>query len=81
MKVKSPEGRRGRQSAVGKHPKEDSAKPRTQKVASAYQVGQAIAQRALEKKIQRVVFDRAGYKYHGRVRAVAEGARAGGLKF
>ncbi len=80
-KTKSSGGRRGSRGAAGKDHKEDSVKSITRKVASAYQVGQAIAQRALEKKIQRVVFDRAGYKYHGRVRAVAEGARAGGLKF
>ena len=44
-------------------------------------VGEAIAQRALAKGIDTVVFDRGGYIYHGRVKALAEGARAGGLKF
>jgi large subunit ribosomal protein L18 len=44
-------------------------------------VGKIAAQQALEKKIARVVFDRNGYLYHGVVRAVAEGAREGGLKF
>jgi len=47
----------------------------------AYQVGKLIAEKALKKKIERIVFDRGGYKYHGRVKAVAEGAREGGLKF
>jgi large subunit ribosomal protein L18 len=44
-------------------------------------VGQLIARRALERGIRRVVFDRGGYRYHGRVRALAEGAREGGLEF
>jgi large subunit ribosomal protein L18 len=45
------------------------------------QVGKAIAEKAKAAGITRVVFDRAGYKYHGRVKAVAEGAREGGLEF
>jgi large subunit ribosomal protein L18 len=44
-------------------------------------VGEALARIALEKNIQRVVFDRNGFPYHGRVKAVAEGARKGGLQF
>ncbi len=44
-------------------------------------VGTAIAQKATEKGISTVVFDRGGYLYHGRVKALAEGAREGGLKF
>jgi large subunit ribosomal protein L18 len=51
------------------------------KVATAYEVGQLIAQKALKNKIEKVVFDRGGYKYHGRVKALADGARKGGLKF
>ena len=43
--------------------------------------GAAIAERALKKGIEEVVFDRGGYIYHGRVQALAEGAREGGLKF
>lgn len=57
------------------------AEGRTRKVGVAYEVGRLLAERAVAKGIRRVVFDRAGYKYHGRVRAVAEGARAGGLEF
>jgi large subunit ribosomal protein L18 len=44
-------------------------------------VGSLVAQRAVEKGIGVVVFDRSGYKYHGRVKALAEAAREGGLKF
>jgi large subunit ribosomal protein L18 len=48
---------------------------------AARRVGEVIAERALEAGIQQVVFDRGGYIYHGRVREVAEGARAKGLQF
>ncbi len=51
------------------------------KVEEAFAVGKLLAQRALNKQIKRVVFDRAGYRYHGRVKAVADGARQGGLEF
>lgn len=51
------------------------------KVAMAYQVGEKIAELAKEKGITKAVFDRGGYRYHGRVAALAEGARAGGLQF
>ena len=47
----------------------------------ARKVGNLIAQRAIEKGISEVVFDRGGYVYHGRVKELAEGAREGGLKF
>lgn len=47
---------------------------------AAKRVGELIATRALEKGIERVVFDRGGYLYHGRVKALADGARAQGLK-
>jgi len=58
-----------------------SEKNKITKIDSAFELGKALAQKALEKKIQNIVFDRGGYKYHGRVKAAAEGARAGGLKF
>lgn len=51
------------------------------KVEEARVVGQVIGERALSKGITKVVFDRGGYKYHGRVKALAEGARAAGLQF
>lgn len=51
------------------------------KMEKAKQVGLEIAKKALEQKVTEVIFDRNGYKYHGRVKAMAEGAREGGLKF
>ena len=56
-------------------------KNRGTKVAKAKEVGKLIAKKAKDLKVEKVVFDRGGYKYHGRVRAVAEGAREGGLIF
>lgn len=44
-------------------------------------VGEHLAKKALEKNIKKVIFDRNGYKYHGRVKALAEGARESGLEF
>jgi large subunit ribosomal protein L18 len=51
------------------------------KKAFAKKVGAAIAKKCLERGIDKVVFDRAGFKYHGRVSALADGAREAGLKF
>lgn len=51
------------------------------RTAQAEVVGRVVAERALAKGIQKVVFDRAGYKYHGRVKALAEAARKAGLEF
>jgi large subunit ribosomal protein L18 len=51
------------------------------KRATAAAVGESIAKKATASGIKQVVFDRAGYKYHGRVKALAEGARSGGLDF
>ena len=50
-------------------------------VEAAKKIGNTIAERALAKGIENVVFDRGGYIFHGRVAALAEGAREGGLKF
>jgi large subunit ribosomal protein L18 len=50
-------------------------------VEAARKVGELLAKRASEKGISRVVFDRGGYLYHGRIKALAEGAREGGLDF
>jgi large subunit ribosomal protein L18 len=47
----------------------------------SFEIGEMLGKKALEKGISRVVFDRGGYKYHGRVKALADGARQAGLKF
>jgi large subunit ribosomal protein L18 len=54
---------------------------KSKKVDAARIVGEEIAKLAKEKGIEKVVFDRNKYQYHGRIKAVAEGARKGGLKF
>ena len=51
------------------------------RMEQAAQAGRVLAQRAKEKGIERAVFDRGGYQYHGRVKALADGAREGGLSF
>jgi large subunit ribosomal protein L18 len=48
---------------------------------AAFEVGKMLASKAKDKKIEKIVFDRSGYIYHGRVKAVADGAREGGLNF
>jgi large subunit ribosomal protein L18 len=59
----------------------DKSVGKATKVEQAREVGKLIARKAIESKIENVVFDRSGYLYHGRVKALAEGAREGGLKF
>lgn len=56
-------------------------KTKASSIAAAKEVGTLIAKNALEKKIDNVVFDRNGYIYHGKVKALAEAAREAGLKF
>lgn len=60
----------------GEPPKGEKGKSRMSRL-----VGYLIAQKALEKGIQKVVFDRGGFLFHGRIKSLAEGAREGGLKF
>jgi len=67
-------------SDMGKETKKNQ-KDGAGKVKKAFEVGKEIGQEAIKNKIQKVVFDRGGYKYHGRVKSLAEGAREGGLKF
>lgn len=62
---------------AGAQPAEAKLNPKQQ----AEQVGQALAKRALEGGLKQVVFDRSGYPYHGRVKALADGARKAGLEF
>lgn len=66
-------------SASEKEIKQSGAKMKKNEKAKL--VGQLLAQKAIKAKIAKVVFDRNGYQYHGRVKALAEAAREGGLKF
>ncbi len=50
-------------------------------IEAAKEIGQLIAKRALEKGVKKVVFDRGGFRYHGRIKALADAAREGGLEF
>ncbi len=67
-------------SSNSKEAKSEMASAKS-KVEKSVAVGKLLAKKALEKNIGAVVFDRNGYLYHGRVKALADGARAGGLKF
>jgi large subunit ribosomal protein L18 len=66
-------------STISKDAKGDFSK--TGNVDAARKLGEILAERALKLNISKVVFDRNGFLYHGRVKAIAEGARAKGLKF
>ena len=67
-------------SSVAKDVKEELKNVKG-KTARSKVIGTVAAKKALEQKISTVVFDRNGYRYHGRIQAVADGAREGGLKF
>ncbi len=54
---------------------------KTDESSQEFEIGKLLAKKALDKKIDTVVFDRGGNQYHGRIKDVAEGAREGGLKF
>lgn len=56
-------------------------KEKKSKLEIAFELGKLVAKKAIEKGIKKVVFDRSGYKYHGKVQRLAEGAREGGLLF
>ena len=68
-------------SSMSQSPVEDSKKNSRKNVTAAELVGKAIAEAALKAGYQEVVFDRGGYLYHGKVKALAEAARTAGLKF
>jgi large subunit ribosomal protein L18 len=67
-------------SSLSKELKNEVKKSKS-KTDSSKLVGKLLAEKAKNKKIKKVIFDRNGYAYHGRVKALAEGAREGGLKF
>jgi large subunit ribosomal protein L18 len=67
--------------AVSSREKEIAEKSGIKKTEQAKLVGKSLAARCKEKGIENVVFDRSGYKYHGRVKSLADAAREGGLKF
>ncbi len=69
------------ETLVGVSEKELSAKEKINKTERAKELGIALAKKAMDKKIKSVAFDRGSYSYHGRIKALAEGAREGGLKF
>ena len=68
-------------STLAPEMKEFSAEGKHKRIEQAHAAGKLLAERAKAKGIEAVVFDRGGYKYHGRVKAFADGAREGGLKF
>lgn len=67
-------------SSIAKDVKAEAASTKS-KIEKSVLVGKALAKKAIEKNITTVVFDRNGYLYHGRIKAFADGAREGGLKF
>jgi large subunit ribosomal protein L18 len=68
-------------SSVDKGARGDKGKPNGGNVAAAKTIGKLVAERAKEKGVTRVVFDRGGYQYHGRIKALADAAREAGLEF
>ena len=66
---------------MGASDKDVKSKKGEKKTDVAKEVGKLIAKKAMENKIEKVIFDRGGVLFHGRVKAVADGAREGGLKF
>ncbi len=66
---------------VSAHSREIKKTKGDDKKKISFALGKLLAEKALKAKIKEIVFDRGGYKYHGRVKALADGAREGGLKF
>ena len=73
--------RAGKTVAAASSNEKEGKAAKTWNLEAATHVGKKIAERALAKGVKSVVFDRGGYVYHGRVKALAEAARAGGLEF
>ena len=72
---------KGAKDSAGKGAKRKISKTTGGNVAAATAIGKLVAERAKQKGINQVVFDRGGYPYHGRVKALADAARAAGLEF
>jgi large subunit ribosomal protein L18 len=72
---------RGRQTIVSASSNEKSASTNGGNIAGAKEIGRLVAERAKEKGVIKVVFDRGGYLYHGRIKALADAAREAGLEF
>lgn len=70
-----------RRTIVGVSEKHLDKKSFSSKIEKSQALGEVLAERAIGKKVKKVVLDRRSYAYHGRVKAVAEGARKGGLEF
>ncbi len=68
-------------TVAAKVSEKDGKNENGRRIAVAREVGLLAAEKAKKAKIEKVVFDRGGFKYHGRVKSIAEGAREGGLKF
>jgi len=68
-------------STLAKEMRDFSAEGTNAKIEKAFAAGKLLAEKALAKGVETVVFDRGGYQYHGRVKAFADGAREGGLRF
>ena len=73
--------KKGATLAVASTNEKETKLAKSWNVAAAAAVGKKIAERAIAKGVKQVVFDRGGYIYHGRVKALAEAAREGGLEF
>ncbi len=79
--VIDPSGARILAAASTLEPEVRKSTPNGRTVAAAAEVGRRIAEKAKKLGIEQVAFDRSGYKYHGRIKALADAAREGGLKF
>lgn len=79
LEIKKTKIKKTKEEKKEKEEKEEK-KEMSPKLAVSYEVGKLIAKKAKENKIEKAIFDRGGFAYHGRIMALAEGAREGGLK-